>query len=247
VYCILPRFSGNRVVACATKQILAGEEINNCYGESGGGYLRDSEIHLLYCTASMWMPIGPQVGRMKRIERQAELKRRFFFDCCCPACEGYLYYCPSPQSLCHLHPYLKNGEYLYIYSYFRTCRLQLCNNWNMESPQFFICPTELLLSCITGKLWWMHLLVLSVKVPCKSWVKAITSAWTANTFASYWKKREWYCRVQFVCTTCRYLKCLVSCAAERSKEYVWSSVHTWQHMWVHVRVRCIRAEATWTR
>lgn len=36
------------------------------------------------------MPVGPQVGRMKRIERQAELKRRYFFDCCCPACEGYL-------------------------------------------------------------------------------------------------------------------------------------------------------------
>lgn len=36
MYCILPRFSGNRVVVCATKQILAGEEINNCYGESGG-------------------------------------------------------------------------------------------------------------------------------------------------------------------------------------------------------------------
>jgi len=51
VLCI--RFSGNRVVACATKQILAGEEINNCYGESGGGYLRDSEIHLFYCTVSM--------------------------------------------------------------------------------------------------------------------------------------------------------------------------------------------------
>jgi hypothetical protein len=47
-------------VVVATKPIAKGEEINNCY--------------------------GPQVGRMKRTERVAELQRKYFFDCSCPAC-----------------------------------------------------------------------------------------------------------------------------------------------------------------
>ena len=246
VYCILPRFSGNRVVVCATKQILAGEEINNCYGESGGGYMtrfRDTLalLHNFRVNACR-SPGGSNEEDREAGWTEEEILLWLLLSCLWRVSITVLFLSHSAI----LHLYLKHGEYLYIYSYFRTCRLQLCNNCNMESPQFFICPTELLLSCSTGKLWWMHLLVLSVKVPCKSWVKAITSAWTASTFASYWKKREWYCRVQFICKTCRYLICLVSCAAERSKEYVWDSMHTWQHMWVHVRVRCIRTEATWT-
>ena len=34
LYFIPLRFTGNRVIVCATKEILAGEEVNNCYGES---------------------------------------------------------------------------------------------------------------------------------------------------------------------------------------------------------------------
>ena len=29
---------------------------------------------------------GPQLGRMKRAERVAELQRNYFFHCSCPAC-----------------------------------------------------------------------------------------------------------------------------------------------------------------
>lgn len=53
-------FSGSTVTVCATKGIQGGEEISNCY--------------------------GPQVGRMQRTQRQVELRRKYFFDCTCPAC-----------------------------------------------------------------------------------------------------------------------------------------------------------------
>jgi hypothetical protein len=31
---------------------------------------------------------GPQLGRMKRAERVAELQTKYFFRCSCPACAG---------------------------------------------------------------------------------------------------------------------------------------------------------------
>ena len=34
--------------------------------------------------------VGPQVGRMKRSQRQAELKKKYFFECTCPACSRYV-------------------------------------------------------------------------------------------------------------------------------------------------------------
>jgi hypothetical protein len=59
---IIFRFQGSNVEAVATRPIRNGEEACICY--------------------------GPQLGRMKRAERVAELQTKYFFRCSCPACAG---------------------------------------------------------------------------------------------------------------------------------------------------------------
>ncbi|CAI8043940.1 SET and MYND domain-containing protein 4 [Geodia barretti] len=59
---IIFRFQGSKVEAVATRPIRNGDEACNCY--------------------------GPQLGRMKRAERVAELQTKYFFHCSCPACAG---------------------------------------------------------------------------------------------------------------------------------------------------------------
>lgn len=80
------RFTGNTVAVVATKPIEKGEEINNCYGMVYTMY-----IHLT-CMVNHFHISGPQVGRMKRPERLAELKKKYFFDCTCPACTQYVWH-----------------------------------------------------------------------------------------------------------------------------------------------------------
>lgn len=84
-YCAF-RFTGNTVAVVATKPIEKGEEINNCYGMVYTMY-----IHLT-CMVNYFHISGPQVGRMKCPDRLAELKKKYFFDCTCPACTQYVWH-----------------------------------------------------------------------------------------------------------------------------------------------------------
>ena len=69
----------------ATRAIKKGEEINICYGML---YF----FFFLVNTAILYsfFYVGPQIGKMKRSERQAELRKKYFFVCTCPACELYV-------------------------------------------------------------------------------------------------------------------------------------------------------------
>ena len=77
----LCRFVGNKVVVSVTEIVKAGQEINNSYGKKSRmcSFLTDIIISIF---------VGPQIGRMKRCDRQEILKRKYFFDCNCAACSG---------------------------------------------------------------------------------------------------------------------------------------------------------------
>lgn len=81
------RFVGRSVVAVATMPIGKGEEMNNCYGMC---LTYSVFLEHLLCMYYGNIYTGPQVGRMKRLERMTELKRKYFFICSCPACGQYV-------------------------------------------------------------------------------------------------------------------------------------------------------------
>ena len=77
----LCRFVGNKMVVSVTEIVKAGQEINNSYGKK-------SRMRSFFLTDIISIFVGPQIGRMKRSDRQEILKRKYFFDCNCIACSG---------------------------------------------------------------------------------------------------------------------------------------------------------------